>query len=186
MLRHGTLSSLCVLALWIGGCPKRQGPSRVVYVPAPAPQAAAAPPVTQPQVLVIEEPAPPPEPEEAPPPQTPEEPKPEHRRRRPVHPDTPTVPVETPEPPPEAVPTLEPRESTAQEAALRQQIQRMQDDVRQRLARLNEARLSPSERKTLEDARTFFTQSTHALESGDLQRALNLARKASLLVAALE
>jgi hypothetical protein len=140
---------------------------------------------------VIEEPAPPPEPEEAPPPQTPEEPKPQHRRRRPAHPDTPTAPAdastpETPEPPPEAVPALGPRESTAQEAALRQQIQRLQEDVRQRLARLNEARLSPSERKTLEDARTFFAQSTRALESGDLQRALNLARKASLLVAALE
>jgi outer membrane biosynthesis protein TonB len=182
MLRRGTLSSLCALALWIGGCPKRQGPSRIVYVPAPAPQAAATTPVTQPQVLVIEEPAPPPEPEEAPPPQTPEEPKPQPRRPRPARRDTPTAPPETPEP----VPALGPRESTAQEAALRQQIQQLQEDVRQRLARLNEARLSPSERKTLEDARTFYAQSTRALESGDLQRALNLARKASLLVAALE
>lgn len=191
MLRRGTLSSLCALTLWIGGCPKRQGPSRIVYVPAPAPRVAATPPVTPPQVLVIEEPAAPPEPEEAPPPQTPEEPKPPHRRRRPARTDTPTAPAdttapETPEPPPEAVPALGPRESTAQEAALRQQIQRSQEDVRQRLARLNEARLSPSERKTLEDARTFFAQSTHALESGDLQRALNLTRKASLLVSALE
>jgi RNA polymerase-interacting CarD/CdnL/TRCF family regulator len=108
-----------------------------------------------------------------------------------VRSDNPAAPAdastpETPEPPPEAVPALEPRESTAQEAAQRQQIQRLQEDVRQRLARLNEARLSPSERKTLEDARTFFAQSTRAIESGDLQRALNLARKASLLVAALE
>jgi hypothetical protein len=191
MLRRGTLSSLCALVLWIGGCPKRQGPSRIVYVPAPAPQAAATTAVTHPQVLVIEEPAPPPEPEEAPPPQTPEEPKPQHRRRRPVRPDTPAAPAdasapETPEPPPEAVPALEPRESTAQEAALREQIQRLQEDVRQRLARLNQARLSPSERKTLEDARSFFAQSARALESGDLPRALNLTRKASLLVAALE
>jgi ribonuclease E len=141
---------------------------------------------------VIEEPVPPPEPEEeAPPPQTPEEPKPQHRRRRAVRPDNAAAPAdastpETPEPPAEAVPSLEPRESTAQEAAQRQQIQRLQEDVRQRLARLNEARLSPSERKTLEDARTFFTQSTRAIETGDLQRALNLARKAFLLVAALE
>jgi outer membrane biosynthesis protein TonB len=191
MLRRGTLPSLCALLLWIGGCPKRQGPSRIVYVPAPAPRAVPTAPVTHPQVLVIEEPAPPPEPEEAPPPQAPEEPKPQRRRRRPVRADTPTAPTEstapeTPEPPPEAVPALEPRESTAQEAALRQQVQRLEGDIRQRLARLNEARLSPSERKTLEDARTFLAQSTRALESGDLQRALNLARKASLLVAALE
>jgi hypothetical protein len=69
---------------------------------------------------------------------------------------------------------------------LRQQIQRLHDDVRQRMARLNVARLSSTERKTLEDASTFFVQSTRALAGGDLQRSLNLARKASLLVAALE
>jgi hypothetical protein len=42
------------------------------------------------------------------------------------------------------------------------------------------------DRKTLDDARTFFQQSTQALNEGDLQRALMLARKASLLVSALE
>jgi hypothetical protein len=69
---------------------------------------------------------------------------------------------------------------------LRQQIERLHQEVRQRMARLNTARLSSTERKTLEDANTFFVQSTRALASGDLQRALNLARKASLLVSALE
>jgi hypothetical protein len=54
------------------------------------------------------------------------------------------------------------------------------------MARLNPARLSPNERKTLGDADTFLAQSTRAFESNDLQRALNLARKASLLLAALE
>jgi hypothetical protein len=54
------------------------------------------------------------------------------------------------------------------------------------MARLNPARLSPNERKTLDDAATFLAQSTRAFESSDLQRAFNLARKASLLVAALE
>ena len=54
------------------------------------------------------------------------------------------------------------------------------------MARLNPAGLSTNERKTLEDARTFLAQSTRAFESSDLPRALNLARKASLLVAALE
>jgi hypothetical protein len=62
----------------------------------------------------------------------------------------------------------------------------LQQDVRQRLARLDGARLSGNERKTLENARTFFEQSTRAVASGDLQRALNLARKAFLLTAALE
>jgi hypothetical protein len=84
------------------------------------------------------------------------------------------------------VPALEPRETSAEESALRRQVQALQEDVRGRLARINEAKLSPDDRKTLDDARTFFTQSNRALEEGDLQRALNLAQKASLLVAALE
>ena len=73
-----------------------------------------------------------------------------------------------------------------EEAALRRQIEGLQGDVRGRIAQLNRAELSGAERKTLDDARTFFTQSTRALNEGDLQRALTLARKASLLVAALE
>jgi hypothetical protein len=84
------------------------------------------------------------------------------------------------------VPSLEPRESSAQEAALRRQIQALQEDVRQRIAKLSRAGLSGADRKTLDDARTFFAQSARALNDADLQRALNLARKASLLVSALE
>jgi outer membrane biosynthesis protein TonB len=189
MLRHGTLASVGALLLWVGGCPKRQEPhSIVVYVPAQAP--AAAPSAAKSKVLVIEEPAPPPELEVTPPPQTPE-PTAHRRPRRPARTETPTEPDETsapesPEAPPVEVPALEPRASTAQETALRQQVLRLQHDVRQRMARLNPARLSPNERKTLDDAGTFLAQSTRAFESSDLQRALNLAHKASLLVAALE
>jgi len=189
MVRHGTLASVCALFLWIGGCPKRQGPaSVVVYVPAHAP--AAVPPADKQQVLVIEEPAPPPEPEATPPPPS-QEPTPHRRPHGPARTGTPTEPddsspPETPETPPAEVPALEPRQSSAEEAALRQQVQRLQDDVRQRMARLNPAGLSPNERKTLDDASTFLAQSARALESSDLQRAFNLARKASLLVAALE
>ena len=84
------------------------------------------------------------------------------------------------------MPSLEPRESSAQQAALRRQIQGLQDDVRQRIAKLSRAGLSGADRKTLDDARTFFAQSTRALNEADFQRALNLARKASLLVSALE
>jgi type IV secretory pathway VirB10-like protein len=185
MARHETLASVCALLLWMGGCPKRQETkSLVVYVPAQAP--AAARPAEKSQVLVIEEPASPPEPQETPTAPTPE-PTPPNRPRRPANAEPPeTSPQEAPETPPAEVPALEPRETAAQETALRQEVQRLQEDVRRRMARLNQAPLSPNERKTLEDARTFLTQSTHAFESSDLQRALNLAKKASLLVAALE
>jgi outer membrane biosynthesis protein TonB len=187
MVRQGTLASVCALLLWMGGCPKRQdSKSIVVYVPAQAPEAAA--PAAKSQVLVIEEPAPPPEPEETPPPQTAQ---PTPPRRRPARTKTTTEPddtpaPETPEAPPAEVPALEPRESSAQETELRRQFLKLDQDIRQRLERLNSARLSPNDRKTLEDARTFFAQATHAMASGDLPRALNLARKASLLLAALE
>ena len=62
----------------------------------------------------------------------------------------------------------------------------MEQDISQRLTRFKGAHLSTNERKTLEDARTFFEQANRAKASGDLPRALNLARKASLLLAALE
>ena len=140
--------------------------------------------------MVIEEPAPPEEPP-APSPQPTTNPEPAQRRRRVLRREALAAAaectLETTEPPPTPqVPSLEPRESSAQEAALRRQIQALQDDVRQRIAKLSRAGLSGADRKTLEDARTFFAQSTRALNDADLQRALNLARKASLLVSALE
>ena len=70
--------------------------------------------------------------------------------------------------------------------SLCRQIQGLQGDVRQRIAKLSRAGLSGADRKTLDDARTFFAQSTWALNEAHLQRALTLARKASLLVLALE
>jgi hypothetical protein len=191
MLRRGFLLLLCVLILLMGGCATRQGPARIVYVSTPAPPAVGTTPSTLPGVMVIEEPSPPQEPEENNSSQA-TEPKPLEQKKQPARVDAPAEPVEvqappeTPEPPPAAVPALAPRESTAEEASLRQQIQQLHEDVRQRMARLNKARLSSSGRKTLEDASTFFVQSTRALASGDLQRALNLAKKASLLVSALE
>ncbi len=140
--------------------------------------------------MVIEEPAPP-EPAATPPPETStnkataDKPK-RAPRKAPPPADTETT-TETTEPPPTPqVPSLEPRESSAEEADLRRQIQGLQDDVRQRIAKLDLAGLSGADRKTLDDARTFFEQSTRALSEADLQRALTLARKASLLVLALE
>ena len=181
----------CSLALFIGGCPKRQAPTRIVYVPSPPPAATQASAAGAPS-MVIEEPAPPEEPL-APPPQPTTQPEPARRRhvlRREAPAAAPENTPETTEPltpqVPSQVPSLEPRESSAQEAALRRQIQGLQDDVRQRIAKLSRAGLSGADRKTLDDARTFFAQSTRALNDADLQRALNLARKASLLVSALE
>jgi outer membrane biosynthesis protein TonB len=140
--------------------------------------------------MVIEEPPPPSEPEEPPPPQAPE-PTTHPRPRRPARPETPAEPDETPapenpEPPPAEVPALEPRQSTAQETELRREFRTLDQDIRRRLAQLNGAHLSANDQKTLEDARTFYAQATRAEASGDLPRALNLARKAGLLLAALE
>jgi hypothetical protein len=175
------------MALLIGGCPKRQTAPRLVYVPAP-PAVDAAP--AQPAgTLIIEEPAPPaPTPQETVAP----EPTPPRPARRPRHvnaaepPDSPQVAPEPDEPAPTVeVPALEPRESREQESALRGKILGLQNEVQQQVSRLERASLGPADRKTLEDARTFLAQSGKALEEGDLQRSQNLARKASLLVDAL-
>jgi hypothetical protein len=179
------------MLLWFGGCPKRQGPASIVYVPASPPKALTAAPVpTDQEILVIEEPAPPPEPEVKAPAAT-TGPAVNNPGRRPARTAAPAEPPETASPdipttPSTEVPSLEPGESSAHMAELRQQVQKLQQDVRQRLSRLEGARLPADERRTLEDARNFLDQSTHAVTSGDLQRALNLARKAFLLLAALE
>lgn len=197
MSRNEALTSLCALLLWIGGCPNRQATkSMVVYVPAKAPAAtpAATSSTAEPQVLVIEEPAPPPkpepEPEETSPPQTPE-PTTQHHVKRTApreattEPDE-SAPPENPEPPPAEVPALEPRESSAQETELRRQCVKLEQDIQERIARLDAAQLSANNRKIVEDARTFSAQAAKAMASGDYPRALNLAHKASLLLAALE
>jgi hypothetical protein len=54
--------------------------------------------------------------------------------------------------------------------------------IRGRIAQLKQAKLGGPEKKSVDDAQTFLEQSQHALETNDLTRALNLARKASLLV----
>jgi hypothetical protein len=139
--------------------------------------------------MAIEE-ATPPEPPAALPQPVPH-PEPTRRPRRavrtePAAGETENSPEANEPPPTPQVPSLEPRESSAEQTALRRQIQDLQDTVRKRIANLSRTEPSGADRKTLDDARTFFEQSTRALSEGDLQRALNLARKASLLVSALE
>ena len=186
-VRRGTLYSVCGLAMLVWGCPKRQTTTHIIYTPAPpAPTAQTVSESTE--AIVIEEPA---LPETAEPaaPEEPVTPKPAPRRRTPTRPQTPAPSESAPEPeepPPADVPTLEPREAPGQQAALRQQIQRSQERLRQRIAQLDRQISSAADRRMVDDARSFLAQSERALSDGDLQRALNLTRKTSLLVAALE
>jgi hypothetical protein len=183
-----TPSSVLAMALLIGGCPHPQTGPRIVYVPSAPPQA-KPPTAASVDSQVIEEPPPPAEPEVEVAPEEPSASKPPRPRRRPVtgEPPVQTEPApESPEPASAEVPPLAPRETPEQEASLRSQVARLQNTVQERVTRVDVAKLVATDRKTLEDARTFLEQSKRALEKGDLQRSLNLARKASLLVAALE
>ncbi len=180
----------CSLALLIGGCPKRQTSPRIVYVASPPPAAMQAPGPENPPVIVIEEP-PPPEPAViTPPPETPAPKEAAPQRHRVQHREqtssTPESAPGTDEEPSPPVPSLAPQESSSDQLTQRREIQGLQDDVQKRIAKLSAADLSAVDRKTLEDAKAFVAQSTQALNEADLQRALMLARKASLLVSALE
>ena len=192
-MKREVLASAFALVMWFGGCPKRQAPTHIVYVPAPPPPAQTAQAANEPaQTLVIEEPAEPaPEPqmqvEE--PPVTPPQTKPKHYRpplRTEAHQPETESETQAIEPPATEVPALEPRESSAQESTLRRQVKSLQDDVRQKLVRLGSASVSSNNRKVLDDARTFLAQSTKALTDGDLQRALLLGQKSQQLVNAVE
>ena len=139
--------------------------------------------------MVIAEPAPSEPP--APSPEPKPNPQPARRPRRALRTEPPAESTdnttETAEPSPTLpVPSLEPLENSTEQAGLRRQIQGLQEEVRQRIAKLSRGGLSGTDRKTLDDARTFFAQSIRALDEGDLQRALTLVRKASLLLYALE
>jgi hypothetical protein len=191
IMKRNALPSVFSLALFLGGCPKRQTAPNLVYVPSPPPAAVSAR-VQSGGTLVIEEPAPPEAPEQPPQvaPQEPPAPKPAPRpRRRAVTPESASEAEPTAESSDQTaapVPALEPRESPQQESELRNRVLEMTRTVQGRIARLEQSGSPSLDRKTLESARTFLAQSERALESGDLQRALNLARKASLLVNALE
>ena len=181
-MKERTLYSVCGLAVLIFGCPKRQMTPRIVYVPAPPAPTAAAKPAPPSGSLVIQEPAPP-EPQpvviiEEPPPEE----KPVPRHRRPAVPEQKANEPAQDETPPAEVPALEPRETPAQQTAQRQQIIEMLGRIRGRIAELKQAKLADSQKKSVDDAQMFLDQSQHALETNDLTRALNLARKASLLV----
>lgn len=187
-------STACVLALLLAACPKRQTYTRIVYT-AQTPTPSAEPSSSTQDTraggsLVIQEPPPEPKPEipeVAKPVEEEETPKPPPRRRKPAPADNP-APEETPtaETPAPEVPALEPRASASHQAAERQQIESNQQAIEKRIGRLDGLSLTSADRKTLDDARTFLLQSTNALREGELERSRLLARKAELLVAALE
>ncbi len=81
---------------------------------------------------------------------------------------------------------MEPSESTAKESKLRGQVVQAQQQIQEKITSLSREWLSPTERETLQGARGFLQQSLRALQESDLQRASNLAQKASLLVEAIQ
>lgn len=168
------LSVVGSLALLFSGCAKRQSGPEIVYVPAPP---AAAEKSTRSAVLVIQEPHP------AAPAVTPAPPAP--------HPAAPSRPpavvrVRPAVPHFAPVPVLGPRESPAEQKALRQAILRSQQEVQQAIERLRRSGLPENEQGTLGGAQVFLAGSIRSLQDNDLESALNLVRKAQLLVRALE
>lgn len=169
------------IAVIFGGCPKRQTLQRVVYVPTPPP---AATPSQSDQSIIVQAPAPPVPLEAKPqaPPPAPPEPAPT-KPSRPRRAETKAPPEE---PPGAEVPALQPAISSGQATALQEQVVRLQEGIEKRITILSREALSPSQRGTLEGARGFLQQSQRAFQESDLQRALNLAQKADLIVASLE
>lgn len=185
----------------MAGCFKRQTGPRVVYLqPVPPPPGAAASPPPAQQgaapasanaggTLVIAEPPPPPPPpvEVAAPVVTLPAPVPSRRPRSRTDPhdapdsspaDDAAAPAQSAEAPP-----LEPVTETASESVVRGQLQKLTAEFDHLQ---HDFGLSATDRRTLEDARTFVQQAQRALAGHDALRANQLAKKAALLLAAVE
>jgi hypothetical protein len=149
---------------------------RLAYVqspPAPTPSKAS-----QGGVWVIEKPAPP---------------QPTVARARPKR--APTVPVKPPVQHPHVVHKTQPEaapqnpgplSSEQQQDALRYRINALQKGIERRIDTLTRRALSLVDQKAVSDARVLLGQSRAAMDAGDLTQSLNLAKKADLLVAAVE
>ena len=187
-----------LLALLIGGCPKRQTAPRVVYVQAPPPSSATTAKAAgnaSSETLTIEEPSPqppPPEPAAASEPAvTPPPPSAAPRRTR-ARTDSHEgegnlTPAETAEPAqaPEPAPQLEPLSNGSPENETRE-LQAQQERMAARIAELKKnPSLGESDRRTLRDADAFVSQSQEALRDRNLLRARELANKASQLLSAI-
>ena len=184
-------SGLC-LALLLGGCPKRQTNPTVVYVPSPPAAANTSASPESSGAMVVEQPTPP-ESQEKPSEAAAEDQVVQkqaartHRRSASNEPAAAeAAPAGHPDQPAAPVPSLEPRETPQQQDELRHKVQDMEHSLQARIARLEQTKGRKLDPNTLEGARVFVAQSQRALDDGDLQRAFNLARKASLLVDGLE
>jgi outer membrane biosynthesis protein TonB len=186
LIPHRTLSvvALCV-ALLAGGCGKK--PARTtppVLVPSiesaqPAPPAENPPdenPSTVPETAAPDTPQ-----------HNTQRPRPKPRKpvRKPLQPAQP-APSEAAKPEPARPASPDPSAQITADiprAAVQSQKQNTEQLLRNsdgKLSRLNRA-LSESEQGMLRQARNYIAQSSQALQGGDIERAYNLAVKASLL-----
>jgi hypothetical protein len=182
-----------LLALLIGGCPKRQTTPRVVYVqPAPSvsPSASNTAAPSTPETLIIQEPASPPAAEPAPsvvatlPAQKSQADKVTKPRLPPRESEEKST-VDTVQPAEASEPTvqLQPSGSDVGEAELDKRLEQMAAELSDLEHRTN---LSQDQLRTIEDAGTFRKQSIEALHQHDLLRAKQLAEKAQLLIEAVQ
>lgn len=185
-MNRASLFVVGLLLLLPVGCANRQRANRIVFVASTPPlaspassEAAGVVTMAEPQLQEpVEGPEPlPPEPEE----------KPRTRpRARLAPPDPTTEPQVEPEPAPSVeVPLLEPLGGPGEQAQQRQ-VRQLQNQVRGRITRQENATLSADDHRMLDDARTFLSQSERALATSDFPRARTLARKASMLLAVIE
>lgn len=192
-MRREIFPAVLGMMFLLGGCPKRQPVSRVVYVPAaPSAQAEIAAGKDQ-GVLIIQEPQPPEAPVQiaAPKEELPSTAKVPIKKSPSV-----TKPGQTDnaadddakvsEPQPAELPGLETRSNPELQSALRAKLVQTQQQLQRRIDAMHSQQLARDAHRTLENARVFLTQSMRALEQNDLQRSQMLAEKADLLVSSLE
>jgi len=179
-----TALALC-LVLLVTGCQKKQ--------------ARAVPPVLTPSIETQPKPEPPqsrpheaanPAPETVPvntPPQTEEKPKPKPRKpvtRKPPQPAPVVTEAQKPEPLMPAAPDNAVQiTADVPRAAVQSQMQNTENLLHNsegKLGQISRA-LSDSEQGMMRQARNYIAQSNQALQGGDVERAYNLAVKASLL-----
>jgi hypothetical protein len=181
-LKFAKVIGIGLLGLVSVACPKRQTMVHLAYVqspPAPTPSEAR-----QGGVWVIEKPAPPQpavapaRPKRAPTVQV----RPPVEHPHVVHKTEPETAPQNPGP----TPQLEPLSSEQQQDALRYRINALQKGIERRIDSLTRRALSVVDQKAVSDARVLLGQSRAAMDAGDLTQSLNLAKKADLLVAAVE
>lgn len=162
-----------------GGCPKRHTGPQIVYIPTPPP---AVSPSESAQAIVIQAPTP-----SAPAKVTRVPVLPVSHKPVPIRHVYRRVPqIKAPKPEPANVPALQSGLSPGKETELRDEVVNLQRGIEKEISRLNQEQLSQSQQNTLDGARGFLQQSQRALQQSDLQRALNLAHKADLLVISIQ